>query len=251
MFFLLPAVPAELTQPAERAEYVVCHYWDSVDWRDVTDTDTPVIEGAFADYATVLPLLPADKRAEALSGWLADVHSGSNASWEMVRRLGRIYLYGYDSPVYDTEIYFDFAEAATALDSSDARMVEDVRDLAANCPGAPGSDLCLIDRTGEETTLYSMIGDTSPEGVMLIFYSPDCRDCHELRDRLQQNPPAENIIAVYAGEDTEAWQRDLQSWPATWSVTRACEGDEVPYLIRRTPTIYRLNAKGVVISREL
>lgn len=251
MIFTLPPVPVELTQAADRVEYVVRHYWDSVEWGSVSEADTPIIEGAFADYATVLPLLPEGERGEVLSAWLEDVGHGSAEVLDMVKRIGRLYLYQYDSPVYNTELYLDFAEAVSLLDPGDVRMSSDATALAVGRPGSEAVDVRLVDSIGTETTLLGLVTEGSEAGTLVIFYAPDCRDCHDLRDQLKDRGGDESVVAVYAGDDIERWRIDLDGWPAGWTVTRALDGEDIPYLIRRTPTVYVISKEGGVLRREL
>ena len=57
--FRLPDVPAALTEPAERADYLALHYWDRFDFADTTLVRRPEItEQAFADFVCILPYAP-------------------------------------------------------------------------------------------------------------------------------------------------------------------------------------------------
>mgnify|MGYP000178762057 FL=1 len=56
--FPYPSVPAELTTPQERADYVVRHYWDNINFQDTTLIHRPsMIEQGFVNFIDLLPRL--------------------------------------------------------------------------------------------------------------------------------------------------------------------------------------------------
>ena len=57
--FALPEIPAALTAPAERADYLTYHYWDRFDFADPSlFVPEGTAERAFVDFLSVLPLAP-------------------------------------------------------------------------------------------------------------------------------------------------------------------------------------------------
>ena len=63
--FRLPEIPSILTSPEARADFLVNHYWDNVDFtKAISPNNKDVIEQAWVDYCDVLnyvPLITAQK----------------------------------------------------------------------------------------------------------------------------------------------------------------------------------------------
>lgn len=65
--FKLPHIPAALTTPEARADYLAAHYWDNFDFRDTTLISRPEItEQAFADF---IDLLTAARFRQQTAPW--------------------------------------------------------------------------------------------------------------------------------------------------------------------------------------
>lgn len=65
--FKLPHIPAALTTPEARADYLAAHYWDNFDFRDTTLISRPEItEQAFADFIDLLTAAPISAADSAL-----------------------------------------------------------------------------------------------------------------------------------------------------------------------------------------
>ncbi len=57
--FTLPAIPTMMTAPEQRAEFLVKHYWDNVNFADTNYIHHPEItEQAWADYCDILNHVP-------------------------------------------------------------------------------------------------------------------------------------------------------------------------------------------------
>ncbi len=256
--FTLPVVPGDLREPAQRADYVCRHYWDSVDWHKVNPSDSldrRSVEEALADYATILPLLPDTARREVAGEWLGKVRQSGEDTWRMALSLARQYLYEPASPVFSLDLYDAVAEAAAGLAPEDERLALESEELSHGRPGTKAGDFGMTTRDGEVSTLHAAIeslGDK--EEILVIFYSPDCEDCHRLMMTLANAPSQATqkigVVAVYAWEDEERWRQDAQLWPPEWIVARSTEGDDIPYVIRRTPTVYTLDPQGRILSRQ-
>ena len=53
--FTLPAIPPMMTAPEQRADFLVKHYWDNVNFADTNYIHHPeVTEQAWADYCDIL-----------------------------------------------------------------------------------------------------------------------------------------------------------------------------------------------------
>ena len=120
--FRLPDVPAALTEPAERADYLALHYWDRFDFADTTLVRRPEItEQAFADFVCILPYAPRAGAAVDSLFARAEVAKGMFCHF---MELGDKYLDEPASPLYNEELYALFLRAQ--LDSPLLEEVEKI-----------------------------------------------------------------------------------------------------------------------------
>ena len=64
----LPSVPETLREPAERADFVVAHFWDGMDFTDRRRAlDSAFVEQNFANFASVLPYATATGREDGVA----------------------------------------------------------------------------------------------------------------------------------------------------------------------------------------
>ena len=67
--FTLPAIPPMMTAPEQRADFLVKHYWDNVNFADTNYIHHPeVTEQAWADYCDILNHVPLETAQEAKGG---------------------------------------------------------------------------------------------------------------------------------------------------------------------------------------
>lgn len=63
----MPAIPPMMTAPEQRADFLVKHYWDNVNFADTNYIHHPeVTEQAWADYCDILNHVPLETAQEAM-----------------------------------------------------------------------------------------------------------------------------------------------------------------------------------------
>ena len=63
----LPAIPPMMTAPEQRADFLVKHYWDNVNFADTNYIHHPeVTEQAWEDYCDILNHVPLETAQEAM-----------------------------------------------------------------------------------------------------------------------------------------------------------------------------------------
>ena len=118
---------------------------------------------------------------------------------------------------------------------------------------APDFPITLADDSRH--SLYSFIGEGRP--TLLIFYDPECEDCHDLINELMSIPAVADGsvagVAVYLDDDTDAWHADLPRMPRGWAVGRDAdsyiESDE-KWVIGGIPSVYLIGADDRIIIKD-
>ena len=173
--FELPPVPATLTDPSSRADYLALHYWDRFSFRDTSMISRPEItEQAFADFLSVLPY---SGRAEAAFDTLFCRSLPCKDMFYHFVALTDKYLGDRDSPLRDEDLYIAALRALVAnpaLPEIDKLRPRYLLTIAMkNRPGDLAADFSYSLRSGGTGRLSEL---QSPY-TLLYFNDPDCDEC--------------------------------------------------------------------------
>ena len=97
----LPAVPAEMTVPADRAGYILLHFWDAMDFDDAgRSLDRDFMGQNMANFLSVFPHARESDRRAAVRTLVARA-AGNAAAAEMLESVVGDYLFDRRSPQCD------------------------------------------------------------------------------------------------------------------------------------------------------
>jgi thiol-disulfide isomerase/thioredoxin len=263
--FVLPEIPAVLTEPKERANYLLNHYWDNFDFKDTTYIHLPEItEQAFVNYIDLLP--HADKQMAAASIQNLMRQAEKEPTGTMLRYFltkAESYLRDPNSPMRNEEFYIPVTQYITSSDSP-------LLTLAEKAPAEHRLKMMLKNRVGEKAADFSYTlpsGKTgrmyaiNSEYTLLLFYNPDCHACAETISILAASEMLQSlqksgrlkILAFYPDKDLEIWKKKWADIPAEW--INACDKnavvtDQQLYDLKAIPTIYLLDRNKTVILKD-
>lgn len=249
----LPAVPSSLVEPVDRADYILMHFWDNMEFADtVCSRDRGFMEQNFVNYLSVFPHARPDAVAPAVNV-LMDAASVDRGCLSLLAELADMYLFGSDSPMRSEEFYRPFVEYVASTPVLSDSEKERARWLAGELrkcrPGTVAPDFAFVDPEGRRHSLHAVA--TGGREVTLMFYDPECDTCHEvIRDMVSDGAADRMVVAVCAGGDEAAWRADLVNLPADWIVGYPDEPVEDMYSIWAMPTIYRLSSDWHILSKE-
>lgn len=253
----LPSLPASLTDPEERADYLAAHFWDALDFSDtIRSLDTAFIEQNFANYSTVLALAPG--RDTAVGNLLGRIRAASPAAYGLFVYVAEKYLYEPDSPVFDEQSYLPFARYA-AGQGGDEAVVAQARceEILKNAPGTVAPDFAFETPGGKRR----LLDPKASAPLLLMFYEPDCDRCRSAMGAIASDPAIAEAIssgmlrftAVYLGTDRTLWAEHAAQLPQEWTAgiepTGRVDDDEL-YIIRATPSFYLIGADGRIILKD-
>ena len=134
--------------------------------------------------------------------------------------------------------------------------------IARNRPGTVSTDFRFIDRRGQSRTLHSAI-NPSARYILLSFFDPDCRECHQLANHLAKTPRISEavtsgtlqiIFITPIDTDPELWQTYASTLPCSWTVGYSPAGEidaDVLYTLPSIPTLYLLSPDSTILIRNL
>jgi hypothetical protein len=257
--FQMVTIPAVLTSPDERAEYLVKHYWDNFNFSDTAYIHVPEItEQAFVDYLDIMPYTSLAVASEAIREMLKRAEAERKV-FLYFANLYEKYLYDPNSAMRNDAFFIPVLEAMLASPAVEEKTRPAyLLELAKrNRPGEKAIDFTYTPADGKSATLYALKADYT----LLFFYNPDCRNCQEVSAQLQASPAVESlmkegklrILAVYPDEDLQAWKNYLLRVPRAWvnayDASTRLKNEEI-YDLKAIPTLYLLDKDKVVLLKD-
>lgn len=255
----LPEVPATLLDPVDRANYIVTHFWDNMDFSDTSRSHSEdFVEQNFANFISLFPYAGEEARRASVNR-LLDAAAVDSAAYVLLANTAEKYLYEPNSPMLSEDYYLLFLEwMADSPLLNTVRLHYQLEAARKNRPGMPAANFSYVTRDGKRRSLR----DTKVSGsLLLIFYDPDCDHCKEIMAELQANGTLSaaivggrmTVLAVYAGEDRELWQETAPSLPERWIVGLDTSDLEEKglYVLRAMPTLYLLDSDKKVILKDV
>lgn len=251
----LPTVPDTIRVPADRADFVMTHFWDAMDFSDTLLThDDAFMEQTFVNYLSLLPHAHQDSLPTLINGFIDRANINEEA-YSKIHDLAGIYLNSPDSPMRNEEYYIIFlrhaVEKGSLNEAERGRAAFKLEMALKNRPGTKAPDFNLTTRDGDRRKLTKLL---APGNNVVIFYDPDCNHCAETIELLRNAPKiAEaNVIAVDAAEDRYLWDATKDQLPEEWTVAYATDPiqDTEEYIFPEMPTIYLLDGNGTILLKE-
>lgn len=258
----LPEVPVSITDPKNRAAFVLYHFWDALDFNDtVRSHNQDLLEQNFANYLTLFSVADTTEVVRAIDRLMTAARVDSTA-YRKVRKVAYKYLYDPNSPMLNEDYYALFVRNFLKDASLDVATTErykfDLSCIAKNRCGSLAADFKFENRNGSNGSLLS----TKYTGyLMLIFYDPDCDECKETLAGLSQNNMLNDMIAerlvtvlaVCTEGEKHTWQCSLSDLPNSWTVTYDISGinENNIYILRAMPTIYILDENHRIVGKDV
>lgn len=259
--FVLPDIPQGLTDPGKRAVYLAGHYWDNLNPKSLrTAEDSILLEQAFVDFLTIVPLIERPAAENAVMKLLDRTQSDKGA-YGYVLELAEKYLYEADSPMENEEMllpYFQYAaDSARADDYIRMRANFLLERVLKNRPGTKATDFQYITRDNKKRNLWSV----KAEELLLIFYDPECQHCMEIISQIihdsdifdRLNNGKLKILAIYTEGNESVWKANKNLLPANWIVGKDISGivENELYDLKAMPTLYLLDKDKRVLTKDL
>lgn len=259
--FALPVIPALLNTPESRADYLVRHYWENVDFADTTYLDhREVMEQAWVDYIDIMKLVPEETAISAIKQMYKDAGKKKKVFFYFTD-LAEKYLYDPNSPMRNEELYIPVLDAmleSTVLNDTEKILPKGRRELAEqNRLGRQAENFTYTLVSGKSGTLYGVKADYT----LLFINNPGCHACEEGIKELKQAPAINKefeagnlkILSVYPDEDKEEWERHLSDFPKEWINgydKKLMIKEKNLYDLKAIPTLYLLDKNKKVLLKD-
>ncbi|MGL4851887.1 MAG: DUF5106 domain-containing protein [Phocaeicola sp.] len=260
--FILPQIPAMLTDPESRAHFLATHYWDNFPFADTTYIHLPEItEQALVNFMDVLKHVPegsAEKAIGILFTKASNQPEMATYFWETIRR----YWYDPNSPMRNEKMYLISCQATQGIESLAEKIKiqaeYDCLQLSKNRPGEAAANFSYADPNNNQGELYQIKG----EYTLLFFYNPECETCSEMKNHINYSTIFNKlfdekrlqILALYPDEEYEEWRAHLSEIPNRW--INACDplqqiNQKQLYYLQAIPTFYLLDEEKKVLLKDV
>ncbi|MCD8304478.1 MAG: DUF5106 domain-containing protein [Prevotellaceae bacterium] len=256
----LPAVPSELTQPHERAAFIMEHFWDALDFSDTTlGTDSMFVELNFVNFLSLFPHATVEAGEHSM-GYLLERAAPNPPFLHLLADYAEKYLGDAGSPMRNEELFILFLEQYLSIGSvteTERLRPESLLSTAKkNRQGTQAADFSYVTREGDKASLY----ENTAAMLLLVFYDPACPHCSETLDELDKNPllgkmieeGSLSVLAVYTEGNQELWDETKMSMPEKWTVGIDASEivDKAIYDLPAMPVIYLLGSDKTVLLKD-
>jgi len=259
--FEMVTVPNLVTDPQDRAEYAIEHYWDKFNFTDTAYIHYPeVTEQAFSNYIYLMGGISKEKAASSIRSMLKKAEA-EKAMYTYFTDLYEKYLYDPNAPMRNEELYIPVLQAMVEtplLDNVNKIRPAHLLEVALkNRLGEAATDFVYESANGKTGRLY----DVKSECLILYFYNPDCENCREVTQAMKVSQVINGllkagklkILSVYPDEDKEEWVKHIPEMPTTWINGRdkdiILKNEEI-YDLRAIPCLYLLDKNKVVLLKD-
>lgn len=259
--FTLPSIPTMLNTPELRADFLVRHYWENINFADTNYVHHPeVTEQAWVDYIDILKIVPA-KTADAAIKDVFTQAEKAKTSYLYLADLADKYLYDPNSPMRNEELYISVLDALIAspiLDETEKIRPQGRRELAQkNRVGTKAIDFTYTLASGKKNTLYNL----SAPYTLLFINNPGCHACAETIEALKNAPAISQsvslkkvqILSLYPDEELDEWRKHISDFPAEW--INGYDAQQIIkeknlYDLKAIPTLYLLDKDKMVLLKD-
>lgn len=258
--FPYPQIPTMMTEPQQRATYLLMHYWDNVDFNDMKlVANDDFMEQGFVNYLSVLPIVDALTAERSVEAMMKRAE-GNKMAYIRLANIAEKYLFEPNSPMVNDETYIMFLnqilKTGVLSKVEKSRFEYQHRVVMKNRVGSVATDFIYMDKDGKTGSLHQL----KAEETLLVFYDPECDNCAEIIEKLRYNRVLNSkimsgrmrVLAVYAGDNRALWEQHLAKMPTNWLVGRAVSKIQPLglYVLRAMPAIYLLDKDKKVVKKE-
>lgn len=261
--YVPPKIPALITEPEDKSDWLSRHFWDGFDFADTTlmGSRAEYAERAFVDYTQLLHNIPTEMGDESLR-ILFDRTATDKAMFLHMAGVAEKYLFDANSPYRDDELYIMTLNAVLANPSLDEweriRPQEQLRISLKNRVGRPAADFRYTLASGASGTLYGL---RSPY-TLLFINNPGCPSCLQTQGQIMSSEflgrlveeGTLTVLAIYPDEDLAAWREHATHIPGSWinsyDKALAIKQREL-YDLKAIPTLYLLDASKKVMLKDV
>lgn len=244
----LPQIPDSITSPSAKADYMMLHFWDAMDFSDpVKVADTLLLEQTFSNFVY---LLPKTSGVEAINAAMYALVKQAAATPDALRRVSQTaekYLYDVESPFQSDTLFEIYLEQLFRTKSADEDRYRGLlKEVKQNATGSIAPDFSFASTRLSDVTSNALY-------TLLVFYENDCTECQNTIEMMKSD---ENLANLVTGGTINVVAIDLNTsndglilLPSGWIGAQTSAPEDL-YVMRRTPSLYLLDSERRVVLKD-
>lgn len=219
--FVLPDIPALITSPEGRADYLVKNYWKNFDFKDTAlISRAEITEQAFVDFISILNHVPISVTRSGIHNLVEGAYADS-VMFDHFNSLFEKYLYDPNSPFRNEDYYIAvLEEVIPKMNEYDRIRPEYLLSMAHR------------NRVGMVATPFPQLNKASGDLVLLFFQDPECPTCKQIKEHIKNSGLDQRVTVVLVNPDE-------------------CEGLDKLYDLKALPSLYLLDREKVVLLKDV
>lgn len=253
--FEYPVAPENLESLEEKSNYLMEHFWDSLDVKNKKGVSQHALDDAFSVYCAAMRFADRETVHKSIEELLKRIKNNPALLIQMTKA-AEDNLYDGRAGIVSDEAYLPFLrnvvknKKVSKLRKS--RWEQQLRRIEASQEGTALPHFAIEDRFGHKGNF-----EARHKMTIIEFGDPECDDCRFSRLTLETNVDLsrqvndEKIgIAFFVVSPEEGWQAEVADYPSKWLVASA-EGIDDELDIRQSPSFYVLDAEGKIVAKNV
>lgn len=253
--FEYPTAPEEMEGLEPRSNWLVEHFWDSMNFKDKTSVDQNALNHAFAVYVTPMRFASEAASEASVTKLLADIAKNPVLSIQFAKAAEEA-LYGPRAEVWNDPLFIRFLDNVIknkGIKKDRKVRYQRIRSRLSNTLRG------TVPPEFDYTTPDGKLSHYRPDGVITIieFGDPSCDECRMAKLKMDTNVTLSNLvdkgkvnILFVMPDPDEGWQSLLKDYPAKWHVGASETVSDI-YDIRQAPTLYVIDREGKVAAKNV
>ncbi len=253
--FEYPVAPEEIATLSDKSNWLMQHFWDSMDFKNKDAVNQAALNDAFKTYC--FPMQWADKTEvdKSVDTMLATLQKNPTLLLQFTKAAEEA-LYGTRAKIWIDEVYMKYLEAFLKNKKiSDVRKQRYRRQITL----LKNSQLGEYPETFDFITPTGNPGKFVPIGVFTVieFGDPDCDDCRHAKLKMETDMKFTSLVdrglvnvMFIIPDPVEGWQTKLGTYPSNWVVGASDTVSDI-LDIRSSPSFYIIGKDGKLIAKNV
>lgn len=253
--FQYPTAPEELAGLQDRSNWLVDHFWDTMDLKSRQSVDQNALNDAFSVYTAPMRYADATKAEESVGKLIASISKSPTLSLQFAKAAEES-LYGPRAEWWSDEIYLKFIDNVLrnkGIKKERKLKYERLKNKLTNT--LRGS----VPPEFDYTTPDGKTAHYHPNGVITVieFGDPNCDDCRHAKLKMDVDVRFNNLIdrglvnvLFINPEPEDGWETEMADYPQKWHVGASEKVSDL-YDLRTSPSLYVIDREGRVAAKHI
>lgn len=253
--FDYPVAPDSIASLTGKSDYLVTHFWDSMNFKKKQAVDQNALNHAFQVFVSPMRWADKDVTDKAVTKLLKQLSSNPTLHLQFVKAAEEN-LFGPRAIYWADNIYLRFIDnllASRKVPKPRKQRYAWQKTLIENC---------LVGNTAKSFEYITPTGNKSlyrPDGVITLieFGDPECDECRMAKLRMETDVTFTDLVdrglvnvMFIIPDPEEGWQTSMTGFSPKWHVGGSDTVLDI-YDLRLSPSIYVIGREGKILAKNI